>query len=141
MFRQIFSQVFSPTLNNRRGFTLVEIMIVIAILGALMALLAPRVTSNLTKAKVRQAYLGMGELSKELDLYYTDCGHYPSTEEGLKALLDNPGTCPNWGPEAYIKRNLLKDPWGHDYQYSLEDSQPLLTSYGADGKAGGDGKN
>jgi general secretion pathway protein G len=131
-------------LRNQRGMTLIEIMIVIAIIGGLMAILGGKVMSNLSKAKVKQTYLAMGELSKALDMYYTDCGQYPTTEQGLKALLEPPGSgCSNWGPEPYIKKNLLKDPFNYPFIYEDQGNgqPPLIKSLGADGKEGGEGKN
>lgn len=126
--------------RSQSGMTLVEIMIVIVILAGLTALLAPRVTSQLNHSNIKQTYLAMSELGKALDTYNIDCGKYPSTAQGLKALLENPGDCPAW-VEPYVKKNLLKDAWGTEFQYEEADGVYTITSFGADKKPGGTGKN
>ena len=137
----MLKKILSPV-RNARGLTLVEIMIVLAIIGGLMALLAPRVAANLNKAKIREARLQMGEIGKALDMYYTDCGAYPTTEQGLNALLQQPAGepgCSNWGPEAYLKKNLLKDPWNKEFIYEQTPSSYVIRSLGKDGREGGTG--
>jgi len=127
-------------LNNKRGMTLIEIMIVVAILATLAAILGKAVASAGRKARVKEARIQIGELSKALDMYYTDCGHYPSSDEGLNALA--PGgesTCQNWGPEAYLKKKDPLDPWGHPFVYTLDNGNYIIKSLGEDGKEGGTG--
>ncbi len=125
---------------SRAGFTLIEIMIVLVILGGLMAILGKNIINNLQKARVKEAYIQIKELSKNLDSYNLDCTQYPSTDQGLQALVQNPGTdaCPNWGPDPYI-RNVPKDPWGMPYVYESDGSKFVLKSYGKDKKPGGSG--
>lgn len=123
--------------NNRAGFTMMEILIVLAIIGGLFAWLAPRVTGNLQKKNVQEAKMRMGELLEKLNMYYTDCGKYP---QSLQALVQNDGSCSNWGPEAYMKK-LPKDPWGNEYQYSMVGGDPVIKSFGKDGQEGGEGYN
>ena len=125
---------------NQKGLTLVEIMIVLSIIGGLMALLAPRIQANLNKSKIRQARLQIGELGKALDMYYADCGAYPTTDQGLNVLLEAPASgCSNWGPDAYIKKNLLKDPWNGEFIYEQTASSYVLRSLGKDRREGGTG--
>lgn len=126
--------------SSRAGFTLIEIMIVLVILGGLMAILGRNIITNLQKARVKEAYIQIKELSKNLDMYNLDCTQYPSTDQGLQALAQNPGTdaCPNWGPEAYIK-TIPKDPWGMAYTYESDGAKFVLKSYGKDKKPGGSG--
>ncbi len=129
-------------IHNQKGMTLVEIMIVIAIIGGLMATLGTVVFGKLGKARVSQAKMQLQEISKALEIYSTDCGAFPNNENGLNALIEAPGDCENWGPESYIKGNkLLKDPWQSDIIYELNGSTFKLISLGADKKEGGTGND
>lgn len=125
-------------LKNNRGMTLVEIMIVLAIIGAIMALLLPRFGGAQDKAKIREAKIHMGQILQALTMYQTDCGRYP---QSLQGLLTKDDTCSNWGPEAYFKAKAggIKDPWGNDYVYELNNGEPNLKSLGKDGADGGSG--
>ena len=123
------------------GFTLIELMIVIAILGLMAYMVAPRLMSVIGKAKPKIAQTDIKNLEIALDMFYLDVGRYPSDEEGLKVLYQRPDNIPNWaGP--YIKK-APKDPWGRDYAYKFpgEHGTYDLISYGADGQPGGDGEN
>jgi general secretion pathway protein G len=122
-------------LKNSRGMTLLEIMIVLAIIGSLMAILLPKVFGQQDKAKVKETGIIMGQLINSLNLYYTDCGKFP---ESLDNLVTADASCTNWGPEAYMKK-VPKDPWEHPFQYTLENGNFVIKSLGADGKEGGDG--
>ena len=125
-------------LKNNRGMTLIEIMIVIAILGGLMAILGQTVMGRLKKANMNQAKILIGEVSKALDMYYTDCSTYPSTEEGLQALIQKPAGCASWGPDPYLKK-LNKDPWGKELIYENVGNTYIIRSLGADKREGGSG--
>ena len=125
-------------IRNNKGMTLLEIMIVLVILGGLIAILATQVQGRLKKAKVNQAKIQIAEYGKALDMYYTDCNHYPSTEEGLNALVQAPQSCSNWGPDPYLKK-VNKDPWGYDFQYESQGNTYILKSFGSDGREGGSG--
>ncbi len=119
---------------SQRGMTLLEIMVVITILGLIAAAVAVNVVGQLDEAKVKQAKTDLHTLENCLDLYKVDKGHYPSTEEGLPALV-TAGKC----------KAQLNDPWGHPYVYlfpgQVHPDSYDVKSYGADGQAGGDGKN
>ena len=134
----IFSNVGNQTsLGSERGMTLIEIMIVIAIIGSIMAIVGVNAKKAFDKSKVSNAKLQMGELSKSLDQYNIDCNSYPPN---LEALLSKPGDgCANWGPQAYTKKKLLIDPWGHPFIYESQGGTYTLLSLGRDGKQGGDG--
>jgi len=122
-------------IKNSRGMTLIEIMIVVTILASLGAILATQVVKQGEKAKLREAKIQIGEISKALDMYYTDCGHYPDSSQGLAALA--PGgesTCTNWGPEPYLKK-LPMDPWNHPFDYTLDGGNYTITSHGRDGNS------
>lgn len=127
-------------IRNNKGMTLLEIMIVLVILGGLIGILATQVQKQLMKANVKNAKIQIAEYGKALDYYYQDCNSYPSTEEGLEALMKAPASCPNWGPDPYLK-SLNKDPWGSPLVYEQSGSGYILKSYGADKKEGGTGLN
>ena len=131
--------------NRSRGFTLIEIMVVMVILGLLVALVAPNIMGRGDEARVTAAEAQLRNISSALDLYRLDNSHYPSTEQGLEALVEKPTGSPepsNWNPEGYMDA-IPKDPWGNDYQYVQPGSEgPYdLYSYGADGREGGEGVN
>ncbi|MFP3867520.1 MAG: type II secretion system major pseudopilin GspG [Desulfobacteraceae bacterium] len=132
------------TQKNRRqsGFTLIELMIVLFILGLLAALVAPRLMGRVGKAKVKAASTQMQLLATALDLFYLDIGRYPTEEEGLQALYQRPANLSQWsGP--YLNKAVPKDPWGNDYIYKSpgEHGPYDLISLGADGSPGGEGDN
>jgi general secretion pathway protein G len=123
------------------GFTLIEMLVVITIIGLIMALVAPRVLNYLSESKVKAARIQIESFGSALDLYYLDSGHYPTTSEGLAALVQRPGNEVAWsGP--YLKGGIVPaDPWGNPYIYrSPGEHGPYdITSYGADGREGGTG--
>jgi general secretion pathway protein G len=127
--------------HHTRGFTLVEILVVITIIGLIMALVGPRVINYLGEAKVKAAKIQIESFGSALDLFYLDAGRYPSSSEGLSALAQRPGGANAWnGP--YLKGAAVpKDPWGRPYIYrSPGEHGPYdITSYGADGQEGGTG--
>lgn len=132
-----------PLLRNERGMTLIEIMIVIAILAGLMAVLGTNVMKSLKESKVSNTKIKMKQIQQALDHYNLNCGTYPTTEQGLKALLQDPGkeVCPNWG-EAYLKESKEpKDMWNHTFVYESNGQQMTLKSLGADGREGGESYN
>ncbi|MCE2989950.1 MAG: type II secretion system major pseudopilin GspG [Burkholderiales bacterium] len=133
-----------PTRNARRshGFSLIEIIIVITIIGLVVAWAGSRIFGQADKAKLGLAKARITDISAQLDMYKLDTGRYPSTNEGLRALLANPGGVGNWnGP--YVKNaDAIKDPWNNDMIYKSpgDNGRPFdLTSLGADGKEGGEG--
>jgi general secretion pathway protein G len=126
-------------LRNQKGMTLIEIIIVITIIASLTAVLGQKTVQRSKKAKVSEARIQIGELSKSLDMYYTDCGMYPTTEQGLAALAPGGGAgCSNWGPDPYIKK-VPVDPWNRPFVYILENGSYTLLSYNEDGVEGGEG--
>ncbi len=126
---------------QERGFSLIELIVVLVILGLLATVVGPKVMDRLGKGKVEIAKMQISELSGALDLYRFDVGRYPTSAEGLGALITNPGV-ENWsGP--YLKKGVPKDPWNREYQYRSpgEHGDFDLYSLGADGAEGGDGEN
>lgn len=129
------------TLESSQGFTLIEIMVVMVILGLLVAVVAPNIMGRSDQAKVTVAETQLTNISKALDIYRLDNSHYPSTQQGLEALKSKPGGSPepkNWNPDGYMK-SIPQDPWGNDFQYvspGVEGPYDLY-SYGSDGQEGG----
>lgn len=135
-------------LNSMRrttGFTLIEIMVVVVILGILAVLVVPKIMSRPDDAKRIAATHDISALMQALKLYRLDNNAYPSTDQGLQALVQRPTTAPippNWKTGGYLER-LPKDPWGYNYQFlnpGLHGEIDVF-SYGADGVAGGEGNN
>lgn len=127
------------------GFTLIEIMVVVVILGLLAAIIVPTVLSKVDDARVAKAKQDIQSLETALTMFYMDNSKYPTTEQGLKALTQQPTdpTIHNWKPGGYIER-VSKDPWGNDYQYAFPGTHGKaydLYTLGADGQPGGDGIN
>ncbi|AZR72565.1 type II secretion system protein GspG [Anoxybacter fermentans] len=134
-------------LRNQKGFTFVEIMIVVVIIGFLTSVVVPQIIGRVGKAKQVTAQNQINNLELALDQYYLDCGRYPTTEQGLQALVKKPTISPipkGWdGP--YFKKDIPKDPWGNDYIYKYPgehnpDSYDLY-SLGRDGQEGGTGED
>lgn len=129
-------------MKKRRAFSLLELMIVIVILGLLSALVLPNLLGKAESAKRKLVCIQMKQIQEALKSFKFDNGTYPTTEEGLKALLKNPDTekYPNYAQEGYLEGGKLpRDPWQHPYVYLNENGQINLISLGADGKEGGEG--
>lgn len=125
-----------------KGFTLIEIMVVIVILGVLAALVVPNILGRPDEARVTAATADIQAISNALDLYRLDNYNYPSTDQGLQALVSKPGGSPdakNWNPDGYLKK-APKDGWGNEYQYLSPGAHGKfdLYSFGADGREGGE---
>ena len=132
--------------QKNRGFTLVEVMVVVVILGVLAMLIVPRVVGRTDDARITAARQDIGAIMQALKLYRLDNGRYPSTEQGLRALIEKPNTEPlpnNWKTGGYLERaGVPKDPWGKEYQYLIpgRDGRELeVFSLGRDGQTGGEG--
>ena len=127
----------------RAGFTLLELLVVVAIIGLLVGYVAPRYFGQVGKAETATAKAQIDALEKALDQYRLDTGHYPSTELGLNALVAKPASEPKWnGP--YLKKAVPLDPWNNAYLYKLPGEKGGdfdLVSYGRDGKPGGSGED
>jgi len=130
--------------STQRGFTLIEIMVVVVIIGVLGAIVVPQFMSRPDQAKVTAARTDIQAISTALEMYRLDTFNYPSTQQGLEALVTRPSGTPlakNWNPQGYLK-SLPVDPWGTPYQYLNPGTHSAgydLFSFGADGVQGGEG--
>ena len=129
-----------------QGFSLIEVLVVVVIMGMLIGLIGPNVLGQVDRARVTTAKSDIASLSQALDMYKLDNHFYPTSDQGLEALVRRPQSSPeprNWNPEGYIKGNKLPlDPWDSEYVYMSpgEDNRPYeLISLGADARLGGEG--
>jgi general secretion pathway protein G len=127
------------------GFTLIEIMVVVVILGILASVIVPKIMDNPDKARIVKAKNDVQAIKGALDLYKLDNFNYPSTDQGLQALVQKPAGSPearNWKQGGYLDR-VPKDPWGNEYQYLNPgvNAEVDIFSYGADGRPSGEGVN
>jgi general secretion pathway protein G len=135
-------QLKHGTGSAARGFTLLELLVVMVIIGLLAGFVAPRYFAQVGKSQVKVAKAQVDALDKALDQFRLDVGRYPTSEEGLQALVTAPSNEPAWsGP--YLKKGVPADPWGRPYLYAQPGSHGDfdLLSYGKDGRAGGTGED
>jgi len=130
--------------HRRKGFTLIEVLVVVVILGILATVIVPRIMGRPEEARRTKAMMDIKSIETSLNLYRIDSGSFPTTEQGLRALVEKPttGVIPRkWRIDGYLKK-LPKDPWGGDYVYISPGSSGDydLSSYGPDGEKGGEGK-
>ena len=134
-------------LSNEKGFSFIELMVVVIILGILAGMVVPRYMGRTDEAKAIKAKVDISALETSLRMYRLDNGNYPTTEQGLMALIEKPSTDPvpgNWNDKGYLdKKKMPKDPWGRDYVYICPgiNGEYDLLSYGANGVPGGEGKD
>lgn len=123
------------------GFTLVELLVVLAIIGLIAAIAAPQVLKYLGSARVDSAKAQMRNLESAVELFYIDLGRYPTTQEGLQILVERPANLSGWNGPYMKQAAALADPWGTTYQYKAPDGDAAyaIWSLGRDGKIGGDG--
>jgi general secretion pathway protein G len=129
--------------NAARGMTLIEILVVLVLIGVVLGIVGGNFIGKGEKAKADAAKIEISQIAQTLDLYKLEIGRYPTTQEGLQALLTAPAGTSNWNGPYWKNGKLPKDPWGNDYRYTAPGSHGAydIMSYGADGKEGGEGPN
>lgn len=129
--------------NKQTGFTLLELLVVLGIIAMLAGLVGPQVMKHMGEAKVKAAKVQIEDLSQTLDMYKLDVGSYPTGEQGLSALVENPGDVQRWNGPYLKKSKIPLDPWNNEYRYSSpgEHGKFDIVSLGADGKEGGEGED
>jgi general secretion pathway protein G len=137
-FRQVAKKQTRP---GEHGFTLVEMLVVITIIGLIMGLIGPRVLNYLSESKVKAAKIQMQSFASALDLFYLDAGRYPSTSEGLAALVRHTPGVQAWNGPYLKSGSVPNDPWNHPYVYRAPGEHGAfdIVSLGADGQEGGTG--
>ncbi|SEG05074.1 type II secretion system major pseudopilin GspG [Marinobacterium lutimaris] len=125
------------------GFTLLELLVVLVILGLLASLVGPQVLRHVGSSKTQTAALQIQELGAALDLYRLEVGNYPTTQQGLESLISEPSGVSNWNGPYLTKKVVRQDPWGNDYLYRSPGEHGVYDLYtlGADGREGGDDEN
>lgn len=137
---------FKKSKNGKSGFTLIELMVVVVIIGILAGLIVPRIMGSDDKAREAKAKMQIESIETALKLYKLDNGAYPTTEQGLRALVETPtvgNLAKNWRQGGYLEKGRIpKDPWGNEFIYICPGKHGDfdLSSLGADGEPGGDGK-
>ncbi|WP_020589792.1 type II secretion system major pseudopilin GspG [Desulfobacter curvatus] len=144
--KKIFRQ-YGRQIGNQAGFSFIELMVVVIILGILAGAIVPRYMDKADKAKIVKAQVDIAAIETSLKMYKLDNGFYPTTEQGLLALIEKPTTDPvprSWNENGYFeKKRVPKDPWGTEYVYLCPGVHGTfdLISYGADAESGGEGIN
>jgi len=134
------------SINNKRteqGFTLLELLVVLGIIALLAGIVGPQVMKHMSASKTKAAKVQVEDLSAALDMYKLDVGRYPTTEQGLSALVEKPSNAKRWNGPYLRKVKVPKDPWIQDYRYASPGQHGRfdLSSYGADDKEGGEGED
>ena len=126
-----------------RGMTLIEILVVLVLIGVVLGIVGGNFIGRGEKAKADAAKIEIGQIGQALDLYKLETGRYPSSSEGLQALVAAPAGATNWNGPYWKKSSIPKDPWGNDYRYTSPGQKGAydILSLGADGKEGGEGTN
>jgi general secretion pathway protein G len=125
---------------NQAGFSLIELMIVIGILGLLIGLVGPKLIANFDKAKVDTTKVQMKQIGTTLKTYRLDCGQYPTSDQGLDALVAKSAAgpeCKNYNPKGYLDKKVPKDAWDQDFLYTSDGNTFEIKSTGSDRKVGG----
>ena len=137
------SRTLRPDPRRARGMTLIEILVVLVLIGIVLGIVGGNFIGRGEKAKADAAKIEIGQIGQALDLYKLETGRYPTSGEGLQALVAAPAGANNWNGPYWKKTQIPKDPWGNDYRYTSPGQKGAydIVSLGADGKEGGEGAN
>jgi len=130
--------------RRARGMTLIEILVVLVLIGVVMGIVGTKFLGQGEKAKADATKIQINQIANSLDLFKLEVGRYPTTSEGLQALIAAPSGVPNWNGPYWREAQVPKDPWGHEYKYASPGTHGTaydVMSYGADGVEGGEGPN
>jgi general secretion pathway protein G len=129
--------------RTQSGFTLLELLVVLGIIAMLAGIVGPQVMKHMGESKIKAAKVQIEDLASTLDMYKLDLGSYPTTEEGLNALIESPDSSKRWNGPYLRKSKIPLDPWQNEYHYVSpgEHGKFDLSSWGADGKEGGEGED
>ncbi|HVE48750.1 MAG TPA: type II secretion system major pseudopilin GspG [Casimicrobiaceae bacterium] len=130
--------------RKERGMTLIEILVVLVLIGVVLGIVGGNFLGKGEKAKADAAKIEIGQIGQTLDLYKLETGRYPTTQEGLQALVSAPAGVANWNGPYWKKQAVPKDPWGNEYRYASPGTNNApydIMSFGADGREGGEGPN
>jgi general secretion pathway protein G len=132
---------FGSNRARQRGMTLIEILVVLVLIGIVLGIVGGNFIGKGEKAKADAAKIEIGQIAQTLDLYKLEVGRYPTSQEGLQALISAPAGVANWNGPYWKKSAVPKDPWGNEYRYASPGSKGAyeIVSLGADGKEGGEG--
>ncbi|MBT7443869.1 MAG: type II secretion system major pseudopilin GspG [Methylococcales bacterium] len=133
-----------PLSTRSHGFSLIELLVVLTILGLLATVVGPKVMNALGGGKIKAAEVQIANLESAVERFYFDASRYPTTDEGLAALIEKPGTVDNWQGPYLKKRVIPKDPWKREYHYRFPSDHGAefdIYSYGSDGAEGGEGES
>ncbi len=141
--RLVARRAASGSVAGIRGMTLIEILVVLTLIGIVMGIVGGNYLGQGEKAKQKAAKLEIEQFGQTLDLFKLEVGRYPTTQEGLQALITAPAGVSNWNGPYWKKNTLPKDPWTNEYKYASPGQHGAydIWSYGADGKEGGEGVN
>lgn len=136
-----FRKYIKSASSKEDGYTLLELLVVLVILTLIVGIAGPQVIRQFGKAKSDTARVEMNRLITELEFFRVDVGRFPSSEEGLSALLSQPASAPGWAGPYVSRTSQTQDPWGNNYVYTITGDNPTLQTLGANGVSGGTGED
>lgn len=143
-WRKFLKEFAKPSLQSNQGFSLIEILIALTLMGIAGTFVAGKIFDQLHEGRVKAAKIQMQSLSQRLKEFRRHCGYYPTTDQGLEALVSKPTSgreCKRYAPNGYIDGSVPLDPWDNDYKYTSNGKIVTMLSFGGDGEEGGEGED